>query len=532
MVEAGGSGVALAQLPWTAETVGEASKAELVEFFRGLVRPAARERGQTDVPLAEDLVASDLDGLGPRDDELARGARVLESATKHAAAQAAAQARQLEEAARVRPQRAYTLKPIIEHGSVAAVERRENPLAGTFEQEGRNGPADELVPMDPDGAILDALRIGVGGPCRASDGTAGVHAWGFLAVTTRYCSLAFFFSQLFALVDPMLVPVGYSFATGWLVAIPCHLWPLRRLWSALGVDASGEPRALRELLRSEVSKDVAEATANTLRKKGPRTIAFTVAADTIFLAALTYVERQAFTPEVLVALVVMLLSNPGIKVMQNYGMFLAPVVACTIVEDRADRLARQIASTPATEIDFDELIRSVDALNEAIELAVSASLPVQLGNLVWGIGMGLACVAIGFGPRPVDPSHWWNAYWLPEFALAFGSGLFLFLMHNSMLGPAKITATCDKITHELNQLRKHGERLSDPIVLVKVEAVERYIERMGLGYHVLTARISFAFVYKAMGEAFSVMTVLFPIVLLQLKQSVEAPPMDGSGHGE
>jgi hypothetical protein len=73
----------------------------------------------------------------------------------------------------------------------------------------------------------------------------------------------------------------------------------------------------------------------------------------------------------------------------------------------------------------------------------------------------------------------------------------------TMLGPAKVTAVCDGVAHELNQLRtndgKNGGGLTIPALRRDAVTLERYVANLGggvgkpLGFYVFTVRITWTF---------------------------------------
>ena len=93
-------------------------------------------------------------------------------------------------------------------------------------------------------------------------------------------------------------------------------------------------------------------------------------------------------------------------------------------------------------------------------------------------------------------------------------------LYDNLLPAAKVTAQCDDVRAELNLLRYEDGRLSDPDTLTRVEALERCIDSKGLGYHMLGVRISFSFVYGVLAQAFSVLSVVLPVLLVQLQDLV------------
>ena len=90
---------------------------------------------------------------------------------------------------------------------------------------------------------------------------------------------------------------------------------------------------------------------------------------------------------------------------------------------------------------------------------------------------------------------------------------------------------CDDVRSELNLLRYEDGKLSDPDTLTRVEALERYIDSKGLGYHMLGVRISFSFVYGVLAQAFSVLSVVLPVLLVQLQEILPVESADASLSG-
>ena len=108
-------------------------------------------------------------------------------------------------------------------------------------------------------------------------------------------------------------------------------------------------------------------------------------------------------------------------------------------------------------------------------------------------------------------------------------GLFIIVgLYQALLPAAKVTAQCDDVRAELNLLRYEDGKLSDPDTLTRVEALERYIDSKGLGYHLLGVRISYSFVYGVLAQAFSVLSVLLPVLLVQLQDLVPVESTAGA----
>jgi hypothetical protein len=57
---------------------------------------------------------------------------------------------------------------------------------------------------------------------------------------------------------------------------------------------------------------------------------------------------------------------------------------------------------------------------------------------------------------------------------------------------AKITAACDGVTLQLNELRAATDGLAAVEVLQQVEALERYVDKIGFGFEFQHFRVSYA----------------------------------------
>ena len=147
-------------------------------------------------------------------------------------------------------------------------------------------------------------------------------------------------------------------------------------------------------------------------------------------------------------------------------------------------------------------------------------------QLSFGMTAISAAFLAGLGPRPADPEHGWNVYGPDWLFLLAGSAMMLGQFKENLRAPAQVTAKCDLITLELNLLRTlDGSRLADADTLTRVEALERYIKKIELGYRLGGYRISVRFVQIAMLNIFSTLSVLLPMLLVVLERVVV--PLEG-----
>jgi hypothetical protein len=96
-------------------------------------------------------------------------------------------------------------------------------------------------------------------------------------------------------------------------------------------------------------------------------------------------------------------------------------------------------------------------------------------------------------------------------------------------GPAKITAACDEVASELNALRDAEGRLASGAVLEQVEALERYVAGIGLGFRFFHYRISYASIYSCLIQLITVGSILLPMLLTQISPIAKDEGRGGEG---
>ena len=393
-----------------------------------------------------------------------------------------------------------------EHGTL-----QQNPLAQRDESARADDDDEALVPVDPGGALLALAELGLGGPCRGA-GAIGTYLFDAMILVCWGCQ-GYWALGMMRLIDPSLEQVGRLFASVAVVIGACTLYSARVQRSML---SDGES-ALRRLLKAEVSAEKAEYVAAVTRKIRVGNTLSNVVGPCIIMSAIFYFLWDEVTPDVVLAAVAFwfasaLTQGPNIP---DGALVNAP---CAIVEDTARRLALEIKKTPSSECDFSELLHKVDALGDDIDRAARFIAPSLAPLLAIMLGLPATFLTMAFGPRPNEANHWFNVYNPPWLCvLLAGSGLSLMLWQ-SFLMFAAITAECDNVRAELNKLRYEDRQLADPDTLTRVEALERYIDSKGLGFQILGARISYSFVYEVLLQAFSILSVLLPVLLVQLQQ--------------
>lgn len=142
-------------------------------------------------------------------------------------------------------------------------------------------------------------------------------------------------------------------------------------------------------------------------------------------------------------------------------------------------------------------------------------------QLSFGMTAISAAFLAGLGPRPAEPDHGWNVYGPDWLFLLVGSAMMLGQFKGNLKGPAQVTAKCELITDELNLLRTlNGSRLADADTLTRIEALERYIKKIDLGYRMGGYRISVRFVQVATLNLFTALSILLPMLLVLLERVV------------
>jgi hypothetical protein len=168
-----------------------------------------------------------------------------------------------------------------------------------------------------------------------------------------------------------------------------------------------------------------------------------------------------------------------------------------VMEDAVLEIARQIENTDVAGADFDALMNDINKCYDKIERLAHAWQYVQLFLICNSALVTVLFLLLGLGPRPTDPNHWFNVY-SPPFVYVVLAGITLLIgVYFALLAPAKITAACDEIKHQLNHLRRDGDGLAKLDDLIRTEALERFVIELGeggMGYNMLYARISYAFV--------------------------------------
>ena len=134
-------------------------------------------------------------------------------------------------------------------------------------------------------------------------------------------------------------------------------------------------------------------------------------------------------------------------------------------------------------------------------------------------------LGIALGPGPTA-EHWLKAdVRYRDVFLGLAVLIPLLIIYGTLDGPAKITAACDEVASELNALRNAEGKLAPGAVLEQVEALERYVAGIELGFVLFHYRISYTFVYSCLTQLIAVGSILLPMLLAQTGTVIRLHPL-------
>jgi hypothetical protein len=436
---------------------------------------------------------------------------------------------------------ALTPEPGEEPGPSTSVERDGNPLfegetegetEGEREQRGHNaeveddGASSTLVDVDPDGKLAKLVQLSLNGPLGAT--TVGNLVWDATFVLWGCCAanVTFYLIAGRNAQDPELLLPGLLMAGFFIVFVLSQTLVVRKLRKAVATRDGEQPGFLRQLLEGQASEQavhdinkrmkealsaapmVSQVRSNqgslkmrSLHATG-RCHALCMEQDIIggwaVFGACTYVlwDEVIANPSLAFAMAVAILLIPIFELIVAIGSMVSANVACTYVAHTARTMAEDLKKSSATTFDFDSLLKQLDKLNAQILEVEAMCNGVQLNLLANQLSAAIVMGAMALGPRPGDTEHWYNVYLAPPACLVAVLVLMLSGVVVALKEPAKVTYQCDAVKHELNRLRMtHDGKLSDDNTLARVEAVERFVVAVDLGYHIFGVRMSFDFMY-------------------------------------
>ena len=171
-------------------------------------------------------------------------------------------------------------------------------------------------------------------------------------------------------------------------------------------------------------------------------------------------------------------------------------MAGAVLGDTAKRLAESIQTCPRP-VPANAIINDIRDLHAAVVTASAELGLAVIGALVVSGVVSMAFIVLALGPGP-PADHWLSAdlhYHKSSLVTALVSAVLG--LRAGLSGPAQITAACDDVAVQLNALRGTADGLAAEPVLAQVEALECYVDKIGLGFELLHFRISYAFVCVA-----------------------------------
>ena len=395
----------------------------------------------------------------------------------------------------------------VEVNKTRSREKITNPIAGTDLQDEQ--AEETLTPADP--SVVRAMRL-------------GCHPVATVVMLANCVLAAYICVRVLPLLHPSLEVAAWAGAGFWV------------MHGAIGVFSLGQTRAhLQEVEReagrgapgglvalfAEPVRSAAAAEVSKQLKEAKAGIVVGCLAGIGIVCALLYFAFVDLPPDAVAAIVACILTVPvGSEGTAKFATSLPAAAAGTILADKAGRLADRIRSSPCP-VPADAFLRDINSLHAAVE-AVSAMLAPGIGGGVFfAVALAAVCLVVAIGPGP-PLEHWLNAN-AHYRGVFLGLAVFLpmFAIYGALGGPAKITTACDEIASELNALRNAKNKLAPLVVRDQVEALERYVTGVGLGFNLFHIRISYTFVYSCLVQLITVGTIVTPVLLTQISQIVE-----------
>ena len=209
----------------------------------------------------------------------------------------------------------------------------------------------------------------------------------------------------------------------------------------------------------------------------------------VFFGGLTYLADSP--PAATVAAGVVVIVTMPCWCLFGIGISLPMWVAGAVLSDKAGRLAESIRTCPRP-VPANDIINGIRALHAAVATASAGLGPIIILHLAGGVTGVIIWLILALGPGP-PADHWLSAdlhyrtvFLVVALMWAVNS------LRETFRGPAMITAACDEVAVELNDLRSTADGLAAEPVLAEVEALERYVDKIGLGFDFFHFRISYA----------------------------------------
>jgi hypothetical protein len=199
------------------------------------------------------------------------------------------------------------------------------------------------------------------------------------------------------------------------------------------------------------------------------------------------------------------------------GLNFCPTLMCTVLSDHVRRLSTSVpAKSSGRAVDYNSLMSEAFDVHRKIESVAHVLNVVQLLIMFAFLLIASVSFVAGAGPRPSDPTHFFNVFYPRWLALLATSG-FVLLGIAVLFVPARITASCDELVLQLSRLRmNNGGKMAPHSDLVRVDALEHFVSHIQaagmMGYAVFSTRISYGFVMLLLAKAAAGMGVIFPVL--------------------
>ena len=206
-------------------------------------------------------------------------------------------------------------------------------------------------------------------------------------------------------------------------------------------------------------------------------------------------------------------------------------VPCLMIAKKACAFAEAIRCSNAQGTSHDTIVMEIDNLHANVTNLGEAIRVSVLIVVVTSVAGFVGCSVLALGPGPSVEQHWIGGTFYREIVLSVMFPLYIWIFRQTIKAPCSVTAACDDVAHELNKLRTTGRGLAPHSTLVRVEALERYVSRLGvsgLGVHVFSIRLSYQLAWKSLVQLSSLMAFGLPILFTQIDPPTIDESLDGS----
>lgn len=420
-------------------------------------------------------------------------------------------------------------------------QRMENPVADESADNGNKSAAvvaeaapPLLVPIDPTGYLLSLSTRAVYGPFKP--GKLGALLWD-LWFALHVLSGAIVLVSLFSMIDPALRTASYvgglvSFGDivaytvpGWALRVALHEDPPATTSYSISSASSARSGTLVRLFSGSASRSSRTRITDAFTAADKKKTRFFTFFQPLLMSTVFYVTGlwSLMSMSLRLCFVIHNLTwpiYPTLTILSRVTM----EVCLSLAEDRIERVRDMIGGSDTKDHNyFKNIIEEIERLDKDISSAAWLAQPVTFGRLLNSSLVFAFWTTAALGSRPSDPNHWFNTWAPPALLLVIATVSVLHQIRRMLLPGAAITAHCHGLAAQINQLRKSVSALDEAALraqhLAEVEALERYIERMGhdgggLAYYVMERKISYSFVYSMLAQTFSILSVVLPLLFV------------------